>query len=311
MSKKYWMHRVTHEGGLKILADEKRLTIGFAGVAKSADARDALARKDYGAFCAAYTAVYHGDIERLKRGLWRFVTEIDVGDFVVVPRPYGFFICQVKSDAKVAARGSLDLGWERDVDIFADCSPREDYAAAGLLSRMKCQQTNLNIQDLAEEVEEALERSTKNMPFDIAGALCKTLREELEEHCSPDGFERKVADYFQTLGAQTAVLAKNYQDKQGDCDVEAVFPALKLTVSVQCKKYVGTTDDWAVRQINDYAIANKRNDEGDDDNWTHAYWVVSLADAFTDEAQRLAKEKGVTLINGDEFCRMLLSVGIR
>ncbi len=311
MNKKYWMHRVTHEGGLKIFADEKRLTIGFAGVAESADARDALARKDYDAFCAAYTAVYHGEIERLKRGLWRFVTEIAVGDVVVVPCPYGFFICRVTGDAKVSER-DLDIGWERDVDILADCSPREDYAASGLLSRMKCQQTNLNIQDLADEVEDALERSTKNTPFDIFGAVCKTLREELEKHCSPEEFERKVAAYFETLGAQAAVLSKNYQDKQGDCDVEAVFPALKLTVSVQCKKYVGITDDWAVRQINDYALANKRNDEKDeDDNWTHAYWVVSLANTFTDEAQKLAKEKGVTLINGDEFCRMLLNVGVR
>ena len=309
MSKKYWMHRVNHEGGLKILEVEKRMTIGFSDVAASEEARNAISRKDYGAFCAAYTAVYNGNIERLKKGLWRFLVEINVGDFVIVPYPCGFFICKVNSEAKASERNGLDLGWERDVEILANCSPREDYAASGLLSRIKCQQTNLYIQDLSEDVEDALERSVSKTPFDIVGTVCKALRKELEEHCSPEGFERKVADYFQTLGAQASVLSKNYADKQGDCDVEAVFPALRLTVSVQCKKHAGTTDDWAVRQINDYA--DKRNEEGEDDNWTHAYWVVSLADTFTDEAQKLAKEKGVTLINGHEFCRMLLTVGVR
>ena len=309
MSTNYWMHRVTHEGGIGILRDEHRLTIGFSAVAAFEVARSALAQKDYGAFCEAYTRTYGGDIERLKNGLWRFVVEMKQGDKVVVPHPYGFFICEVKGSPVISNREKRDLGWERDVEILADCSPRSNYASTPLLSRMKCQQTNLCIDDIGAQVEEALGRKRQNTPFDIAGEVCKTLRKELEEHCSPEAFEGKVAEYFQALGAQATILSKNYSDKQGDCDVEAVFPTLKLTVSVQCKKHAGTTDDWAVRQINDYA--DNRNKEDDDDNWTHISWVVTLADGFTDEALRLAKEKRVTLISGEEFCRLLLSVGVR
>ena len=308
-TKNYWLHRVSHEGGIKIIEDEHRLTIGFSDVAASEAARQAATQKNYGAFCSAYTQVYKGEIERLKNGLWRFVVEMSVGDMVVVPFPCGFYICKVTGDAVVCNRDGLDLGWEREVEILVECSPREDYAGSGLLSRMKCQQTNLNISDLADEVEEALARKRGNAPIDLVGSLSQELQKEIDVLCSPDKFERIVASYFKALGAHATVLSKNYSDKQGDCDVEAVFPALRFTVCVQCKKHIGTTDDWAVRQISDYAA--QREEMASDANWTYAYWVVSLADKFNDDACRLAQEKGVTLINGNEFCRMLLNAGIR
>jgi predicted Mrr-cat superfamily restriction endonuclease len=307
--KNYWLHRVTYENGQAILKNEHRLTIGFSGVAASQAACKAMAEKNYGAFCTAYTAVYKGEIERCKNGLWRFVVEMRIDDIVVVPFPYGFFICKVMGEAVVCNRGKLDLGWERDVEILATCSPRERYANSGLLSRMKCQQTNLNIIDLAQDVDEALDRKRNNTPIDIVGNMSRKLHEELDEHCRPERFEDFVASYFELLGAQATVMSKNYSDKQGDCDVEAVFAALRLTICVQCKKHVDTTDDWAVRQILDYAV--QRNEKGEEDNWTYAYWVVSLADKFSDDACRLAHENNVTLVNGDDFCRMLLSVGLR
>ena len=309
--KNYWLHRVSHEGGIGILEREHKLTIGFSAVASSKAARQAMEQGNYNAFCAAYTQVYKGDIERLKNGLWRFVVEMSIGEIVVVPFPYGFLICRVQGNAVVCNRGELDLGWEREVEILAKCSPREDYAKARLLSRMKCQQINLYITDLADEVEEALDRKQNNAPIDLVGNMSKELHKQLEEYCKPEKFEEYVASYFKSLGATVEVLAKNYSDKHGDCDVEAVFPALRLTISVQCKKHTDTTDDWAVRQISDYADTDSRNRKERDANWTYAYWVVSLADKFTNEAYRLAQEKCITLINGSDFCRMLLNAGIK
>ena len=93
--KNYWLHRVSHEGGIGILREEHRLTIGFSDVAGSKEALSAIERNDYGAFCAAYTEVYGGEIERCKNGLWRFVVEMDIGVTVVVPYPNGFFICSL------------------------------------------------------------------------------------------------------------------------------------------------------------------------------------------------------------------------
>ena len=219
---------------------------------------------------------------------------MDVADLVVVPYPYGFYICLVKGDATVCHRGNLDLGWEREVEILADCSPRSDYATTALQSRMKCQQTN---------------RKRKDEPFDLVGSVSAELRMTSEKHCPPDKFEGLVASYFKSLGAQVSIPSKNYPGKQGDCDVEAVFTDLKLTISAQCKMHTGTTDDWAVRQILDYAA--NRNESEKDDNWTYVPWVVSFAEKFSDKAIKLAKENGVTLVNGEEFCRMLLNAGVR
>ena len=56
--------------------------------------------------------------------------------------------------------------------------------------------------------------------------------------------------------------------------------------------------------------AAKRNESEKDDNWTYVPWVVSFAEKFSDEALKLAKENGVTLVNGEEFCRMLLNAGV-
>ena len=307
--KQYWLHRVSYEGGLEILERENRLTIGFSAVAKSVEACEAMDKRNYAEFCKAYTAIYKGAIERNKNGLWRFVTEMAVGDIVVVPFRYGFSICCVSGDAIVCNRGNRDLGWEREVKTLAKCSPREDYACSGLLSRMKCQQTNLCINDLSDEVDDALRRKQGNEPLRLLEPMSEQLLEKLKTSVSPSGFERFVASYFKSLGAQAIVLTKNVSDKHGDCDVEAVFPSIRLTVCVQCKHHVGTTDDWAVRQISDYA--ENRGKKGAEDNWTYAYWVVSLADKYNDDAYRLARENGVTLINGMDFCRMCLNAGIR
>ena len=52
------------------------------------------------------------------------------------------------------------------------CSPREYYASAALLSRMKCRQTNLCIDDLAEDVDIAVERILRATdPASVPGNL--------------------------------------------------------------------------------------------------------------------------------------------
>ena len=43
---------------------------------------------------------------------------------------------------------------------------------------------------------------------------------------------------------------------------------------------------------------------------TYIPWVVSTADDFKEEAKVKAVEKGVKLINGKEFARMLAEVGV-
>ena len=204
-------------------------------------------------------------------------------------------------------KNERDIGFEWEVDIIADnCSPSESYATTGLLSRMKSLNTTLNINDLSKDVDIALERYRSNRPFSLPAEFAKKCHELLDVFGSPDHFERLLCDYFTRLGGNSEILAKNYAGKVGDCDVTAVFPALHLTISVQAKKHWGQTGDWAIRQILDYA--NSR--ESIEPNWTYVNWVVSFADDFSEEAKNQAAKYGVILLNGIDFCHMLVANGV-
>ena len=90
-----------------------------------------------------------------------------------------------------------------------------------------------------------------------------------------------------------------------DADVMAVFENLKHIIYVQAKHHKGKTSNWAVEQISRY---KDQKSEGDS-SYTYASWVISAGDTFSDTAIRDAEEKGVRLIDGDMFARMLLDIG--
>lgn len=297
-------------GGHEILDKEHRLTIGFSDCAKSSEMVRAVENKDGNAFDSIYKSVYGGDIWRARWSLWYFTCEMKADDVVIVPRNGGFSICRLKGAPLVSDRkNDIDIGWEWDVELLVPCcTPREAYATAALLSRMKCRQTTININGLGEDVDAALRRFREAKPFSFTSELAEKCHELLDTNGSPDHFERLLLDYFSRLGGRAEILAKNYNDKVGDCDVSAVFPSLRLTISVQAKKHRDRTGHEAVRQIAEYGKANK--DATDDPNWTYINWVVSLANDFTDAARELAKKEGVILINGKDFCEMIVANGI-
>ena len=304
----YWLHRCRHEGGFNFLDNEKRLTIGFSDCAVDDDMVKCIHEKNGDDFDRFYKEIYGGDIWKQRWSLWYFACEMEAGDIVVVPRDGGFTLCKLVGNLLVSEhKKERDIGFEWGVEILASCYPREAYASTGLLSRMKCRQTTLNISDLQNDIDTALERYRNSNPFSLPTELAKKCHELLDAYGSPDHFEQLLLDYFIKLGAQAEILPKNYSSKVGDCDISAVFPALRLPLSVQAKKHWGTTDDWGVQQIVEYA---KDRSSTEDANWTYANWVVSFASDFSEEAKKMAQENGVVLLNGDEFCRMIISNGI-
>ena len=99
----------------------------------------------------------------------------------------------------------------------------------------------------------------------------------------------------------------HYDGKQGDVDVVATFEKLKTIVYVQVKRHKGETSDWAVQQIVDFSNSKEI---GLDNNYSYQFWVISSSECFSENCRKLATENHVRLINGEEFVRMLLDVGI-
>lgn len=314
-NKNYWLHRCErHENGLEILDRENHLTIGFADCADEPEMVSAIQQKDGDLFDQLYKEIYRGEIWRSRYNLWRFTREMAAGDIVVVPRSGGFSICLLKNGPMVSSRRTqCDIGFEWEVELMTTVlSPRESYAPAGLLSRMKCRQTTLEINDLADEVETALERYRTKKPFSLPNELAEQCYSTLSKNGSPDHLEQLVQDYFVRLGAKAEILPKNKSGKEGDCDVSAVFPALHLTISVQIKKHEGISGREAVDQIAAYASARDEEEskKSEESNWSYVEWVVSLAEDFSDEAKIAAKGKGIILLNGRDFCSMLIANGL-
>ena len=73
---------------------------------------------------------------------------------------------------------------------------------------------------------------------------------------------------------------------------------------VQAKKHTAETNDWAVTQIKSF----KKNHLFD--RYKTILWVISTCDTFSEEAVRLAAEEEVRLINGEEFAKMIIDVGL-
>lgn len=315
-NKNYWLHRCErHENGLEILDRENRLTIGFADCANDHEMVSVIQSKDQDRnFDRIYKEIYQGEVWRSRYNLWYFTCEMCAGDIVVVPRSGGFSICRLKNGPLVSPRRmQCDIGFEWEVELLTTVlSPRESYAPSGLLSRMKNRKATLKINDLADEVEIALERYRTQNPFSLPKDLAEQCYSTLSKHGSPSHLEQLVQDYFTRLGAKAEILPKNYSGKEGDCDVSAVFPALHLTISVQIKKHEGFSGREAVDQIAAYASAKdeEESEKSEESNWSYVGWVVSMADDFSDEAKEVAKEKGIILLNGRDFCSMLVANGL-
>ena len=82
--------------------------------------------------------------------------------------------------------------------------------------------------------------------------------------------------------------------------------ALMTTFYIQVKMHEGETSGWGVEQISKYYEQHGRCMDG----YTAIPWVISSGTGFSEEAVALAQEKGVRLIDGAEFARMLVDVGI-
>ena len=190
---------------------------------------------------------------------------------------------------------------------------QRSFANSDLQSRMKIRQTNTDISDLADEINAVAGR---NAPIDIHDVISegtsKIILDAIREHIKPEDVEKLVMWYMRKAGASKVYKPKKPEGKTdeynyADADVAAEFSPLGVNIYIQVKKHDGETGSWAVGQIMKYRELQSVNFADED---TNILWVLSTAGEFSAEAETLANENSVRLINGTEFARMLADAGI-
>lgn len=344
-TRNYWLHRITGgENALPVAwqllykkdAKEHYLSIGWSDLSYDGLVKDA--QEDN---WDAVKEWFEGEKYSLSYSAWcliRFIKDMQPGDYVVVPS-WGTFSVYEIADNKIYTNEScsdihfedwsgyepqmregywrtqngdiIDLGFYRRVKPIEVDIPRSEYAEADLISRMKIRQTNADINDLWEQVEEAIvarrEKKPINLKSKILDNIVENTFEQIKKTLDADKFEKLVQWYLESLGATwTTTPAKNgSKTEEGDADRVAYFEKLKLVVMVQAKRHEDTTSSWAVEQITAYKENNKPSDD-----YSTIMWVISTCDQFSEEAIKKAKDNGVRLINGREFTQMILENGL-
>ena len=339
MERNYWLHRI--KGGENalpfahpLLFEHNILSIGWCDF--SEDELAAQVKKEGIAAIDRRMIAEGWGTPKNRWNLLRFINDMKQGDIVVVPLWNTFSVFEITSDvvmtnesidksllvdwngqpASMKADGIynaedkvVDLGFYREVKQVAIEIPRDAFADSQLYMRMKIRQTNANINDLKESVERAIQSFQTSKPINIKNEFVEdaapSLLNKINKFATDQKLEQIVGDYMKSIGADVETPSKNESaTEDGDADKVAYFGNIKVAIMVQVKKHQGITHDLAVQQIKAF---KKNHDYGDYD--THM-WVISTCDDFSDEAKKMADEYGVRLINGIEFCKMLLDAGL-
>ena len=177
---------------------------------------------------------------------------------------------------------------------------------------MKVRQTNVEINDIRERVEEAIAGWDKKAPINMAGLVRERCADEvlklITEKLDPARLEELIKWYFERIGASVDTPAKNESGKKGDADIVATFEPIRTIIYIQAKHHVGTTDAWAVEQIDSY-VKNKEELRGED-GYTRIPWVISTARKFSKECRDMARRDQVHLVNGKELATRMLEAGM-
>lgn len=338
MERNYWLHRISHENQLSyvLLKQRKLLSIGFSDFS-SQDYLNKFYTKNFDDVIKEEW----NSLDRNRWILWRFVTQMKQGDYVVVPRPGVFDIYKIIGNRPLTndvidtnnlvdlwnntiyfgddgylhydlngKSNDVDLGFYWEVEPIAQDISRYEYADQYLTSRMKIRQTNADINDIKTSIEQALHRYKNQQPINIHNTIIKdntkSILKSIRELIGDMKFEELVEWYMRAIGADSVdIPSKNSSPtEKGDADVVAYFERLKVMVIIQVKKHDDVSNDDAVNQI---MLFEKYN--GNDDYLT-VKWVISSCDSFSELAIEKAHSYNVRLINGLEFVEMILDSGL-
>jgi predicted Mrr-cat superfamily restriction endonuclease len=333
----YWIHRISrHERRASYpLLEKGFLSIGFIEFAD-----EELLNNSTKGDKEFFESAFKKDPSRGRWSLWYFLHDMNKGDWVIVPSEGVCSIYEVLErgailpphveienlcdldENKIEHGGErqffvdskgdeIDIGFVRQVRLIHKDISRYDFADSYLTQRLKTRWTTSNISDLEDNIKSSIKRFENNERINLKNCIFEISVDKwqntIQSELNPNKFEKLVCGYFRQIGCTNVCKSsQNYADKNGDVDVIATFEQIRTIINVQVKFHEGMTDEWAVEQINDFAESKIDLDDG----YFRQYWVISSSDSFSKKAENLAKEKGVLLINGKEFVKMLILSGI-
>lgn len=348
-TRKYWLHRISHEMDVSYpLLDKEYLSIGFSDFLLNPQFLENMLNPELERFSLfeKENEDRWGGKYRTRYNLWRFLCEFQEGDWILVPSWGVFSVYEIVGKPIYAGRADIgelvawnkkrvipsgednrylkyedgigiDIGFVIKVKEIEKDISRTDYAENRLLSRLKMRQTNANISDLKDEIENAVNRHQSANPINIysesLNRMSECLKEVIDNFVSPDQFEQLIKSYFERIGAdEVQIPSKSDGEGIADADVVARFDNLKQYVFCQAKHHSGTTGKWAVDQIAEYLNPENRKSfcEEVDAEYTNVGWVISEADDFDREAKLEALRNNIRLINGEEFRKMIIDSGL-
>lgn len=332
----YWIHRISHISELSYpLLEKGYLTIGFSDFTSDELVKRVL-QNDWNYFNKQFEIKW-GNVSRRRHNLWRFLN-FKKNDIIIVPSWGTFFVCEiidekpllihevysedlktwegknVKTDGNLLLSdngNSYDLGFARKVKVLHKNISREKFADAKLTSRMKIRQTSSQINDLKKNIEKSIDNYKENKPIHLHSIIVEKtasmVLDIIKDELNPNKFEKLVKVYFKTIGAdEVTIPAKNESGKEGDADIVAVFENIKLIIYIQAKFHKGKINEWGANQVLEY----KTDKESIADGYNKIAWVITTADSFNDNTEKIAAENEIQLIDGLEFSKMLLNAGI-
>ena len=331
----YYLHRISYYKSIALPLLEKGdyLSIGFGDLYdnKLHDIKD---KKEFKKYIKAKNIMINAN------NLWNFIAKFKKDDLILVPNPYGkkFSVYKIVGDKFVGnddkelsetltelklnniKDGKNILGFFWKVEPIAKDIIKKEYAENSLMRIMRYRGTNVVCNDkLKKSIDDAInnfkEKKPINLFLDIVDSCRDNILKLIKEKLDDKKFEKLIKLYFKQCGANDVYKPSKADNNEGDCDVEAVFEPIKTVIHVQAKAHKGYTNEWAIKQINEYIENETENneyieDEMEDNKYIHIGWVISTCDDFSDEAKKLADKNNILLINGETFAEMLIRSGI-
>lgn len=247
--------------------------------------------------------------------LWRFLRDMKVGDYVVVPHWADFYVASI--DGPPTHNPHLieqDSAYRRNVKWLNNKSPiPRRLAKAALQSRMKIQGTSADATDLVGEIESALglatSGGTSTFERDLQNSLALTAVNELRSgRLESYGFENLLRNVLIQLGAKEVKVIPRRLDK--GADILATFlvaGAIQQVVAIQAKHW--QPEPPVGRDVVQQLIAGI---EAESANLGIVATSGTISEEAAEEARAFFDRSGIRieLMDGDQLARLMVENGI-